>query len=67
MKFNGKFLIISSLLFYYSYKSGKVVIVLSGRFAGRKAIVVRASDEGTDAKKYGHAVGRPCYSIPLDI
>jgi large subunit ribosomal protein L27e len=34
-----------------------VVIVLSGRYAGRKAVVVRASDEGNDSKKYGHAVG----------
>ena len=27
-------------------KSGKVVIVLQGRFAGRKAIVVKAYDDG---------------------
>ena len=32
------------------------MIVLSGRFAGRKAVIVRASDEGTDSKKFGHAV-----------
>ncbi|KAH8064362.1 ribosomal protein L27 [Aureococcus anophagefferens] len=37
-------------------KSGKVVIVLQGRFAGHKAIVVKAYDEGTPDKKFAHAV-----------
>ena len=37
-------------------KSGKVVICLSGRYAGRKAIVVKANDEGNDIKKFGHAL-----------
>eukprot|EP00286_Rhodomonas_abbreviata_P011015 CAMPEP_0181326744 /NCGR_PEP_ID=MMETSP1101-20121128/21684_1 /TAXON_ID=46948 /ORGANISM="Rhodomonas abbreviata, Strain Caron Lab Isolate" /LENGTH=142 /DNA_ID=CAMNT_0023435263 /DNA_START=24 /DNA_END=452 /DNA_ORIENTATION=+ len=37
-------------------KNGKVVIVLAGRFAGRKAIVVKASEEGNDSKKFGHAL-----------
>lgn len=32
--------------------------MLQGRFAGRKAVVVRASDEGNDSKKFGHAVGK---------
>jgi ribosomal protein L14E/L6E/L27E len=40
-----------------SIKSGKVVVVLAGRFAGKKAIVVKANDEGTDDKKFGHALG----------
>jgi large subunit ribosomal protein L27e len=40
----------------YSFKNGKVVIVLSGRYAGRKAIVVKASDEGNAEKRYGHAL-----------
>ena len=39
-----------------SFKNGKVVIVLSGRYAGRKAIVVKASDEGNADKRYGHAL-----------
>jgi len=38
-------------------KSGRVVIVLAGRYAGRKAVVVKAADEGSDSKKFGHAVG----------
>lgn len=37
-------------------KSWKVVLVLSGRYAGRKAIIVRNFDDGTTEKQYGHAV-----------
>ncbi len=37
-------------------KQGKVVLVLSGRFAGRKAIIVKPSDEGTSDKPFGHAL-----------
>ncbi|CAH1395462.1 unnamed protein product [Nezara viridula] len=37
-------------------KSGKVVLVLSGRYAGRKAIVLKTCDEGTQEKAYGHAI-----------
>lgn len=32
------------------YKPGKVALVLSGRFAGRKVIVIRQSDEGTKVR-----------------
>jgi len=37
-------------------KSGKVVLVLGGRFAGRKAIIVKNYDDGTSEKPYGHAL-----------
>lgn len=37
-------------------KTGKVVLVLSGRYAGRKAIVMRNYDDGTTEKQYGHAM-----------
>merc|ERR1719231_966162 len=36
-------------------KSGRVVIVLAGRFAGQKAVVVKTSDDGNDVK-FGHAL-----------
>lgn len=39
-----------------SIKNGRVVIMLNGRYAGRKAIVVKANDEGNDLKKFGHAL-----------
>ncbi|GBN05730.1 60S ribosomal protein L27 [Araneus ventricosus] len=37
-------------------KIGKVVLVLNGRYAGRKAVVVKNNDEGTSDKPYGHAL-----------
>lgn len=37
-------------------RAGKVVLVLSGRFAGRKAIIVKPNDEGTSDKPFGHAL-----------
>ena len=37
-------------------KQGKVVLILNGRYAGRKAIVVKNNDEGTSERPYGHAV-----------
>lgn len=37
-------------------KSGKVVLVLGGRFAGRKAIIVKAYDDGSADRAYGHAL-----------
>lgn len=45
------------VLFYDSFKNGKVVIMLAGRFAGRKAVIIKATDEGTGDKRFGHAVG----------
>jgi len=32
------------------YKPGKVALVLSGRYAGRKVVVIRQSDEGTKVR-----------------
>mmetsp|Transcript_35521 Transcript_35521/g.36188 ORF Transcript_35521/g.36188 Transcript_35521/m.36188 type:complete len:143 (+) Transcript_35521:65-493(+) len=37
-------------------KPGKVVIVLAGRYAGRKGVVVKASDDASDTKRFGHAI-----------
>ena len=37
-------------------KQGKIVIVLSGRYAGRKAIIVKADDVGSSDKPFGHAL-----------
>ncbi|CAI5729742.1 unnamed protein product [Peronospora destructor] len=39
-----------------SVKNGKVVVLLNGRFAGRKAIVVKTYDEGRGDRKFGHAI-----------
>lgn len=32
------------------YKPGKVALVLQGRYAGRKVVVIRQSDEGTKVR-----------------
>ena len=37
-------------------KSGKVVVMLAGRYAGRKAIVVKCFDEGNNDRKFGHCL-----------
>merc|ERR1712141_143569 len=37
-------------------KAGKVVLVLGGRHAGKKAIIVKNYDEGSADKPYGHAL-----------
>ena len=34
----------------------KVVVVLNGRYAGHKAVVVKNFDEGTTSRPYGHAL-----------
>ncbi|MFH4984707.1 hypothetical protein AB6A40_011416 [Gnathostoma spinigerum] len=37
-------------------KSGKVVLILGGRFAGRKAVVVKTYDDGAPDRAYGHCL-----------
>merc|ERR1712133_342519 len=37
-------------------KSGKVVLVLSGRYAGRKAVIIKPNEEGTSDMPFGHAL-----------
>ncbi|KAJ3158222.1 60S ribosomal protein L27 [Irineochytrium annulatum] len=48
-------------------KNGKVVLVLSGRFAGKKAVIVKNYDEGTSQKPYPHAVVAGVERYPLKI
>ena len=37
-------------------KPGKVVILLTGRYAGRKAVIVKNVDDGTGSRPYGHCL-----------
>nr|GEU73755.1 60S ribosomal protein L27-like [Tanacetum cinerariifolium] len=37
-------------------KPNKAVVVLNGRFAGRKAVIVKQFDEGTHDHPYGHCL-----------
>ncbi|XP_004343406.1 60S ribosomal protein RL27 [Capsaspora owczarzaki ATCC 30864] len=48
-------------------KPGKVVIVLNGRYAGRKAMIVKNYDDGDETRKYGHALLAGVDRYPLKI
>lgn len=37
-------------------KPNKVVLVLAGRYAGRKGVIIKNQDEGTNDRPYGHAL-----------
>ncbi|ACO65704.1 predicted protein [Micromonas commoda] len=37
-------------------KANKVVVLLQGRYAGKKAVIVKNYDEGTSSRPYGHAL-----------
>jgi len=37
-------------------KPGKVVLVLNGRNAGRKAVIIKSQEEGSGERPYGHAL-----------
>lgn len=37
-------------------KAGKVAIITSGRYAGKKVVIVRNVDDGTKERPYGHAL-----------
>lgn len=39
-----------------SLKPGKVVVVLQGKYAGRKAVIVQNYDNGTQERPYGHCI-----------
>merc|ERR1712026_82887 len=48
-------------------KSGKVVLVLGGKYAGRKAIIVKNYDDGTQDRQYGHALVAGIDRYPLKV
>ena len=48
-------------------KSGKVVLVLNGRHAGKKAVIVKNYDDGTTDKPYGHALVAGIARYPLKV
>lgn len=48
-------------------KPGKVVIVLRGKHAGKKGVIVRNSDAGTKSRKYAHAVIAGVDKAPLRV
>jgi large subunit ribosomal protein L27e len=48
-------------------KPGKVVIILQGRHAGRKAVVVKNFDEATEDKTFSHAIVAGIYRYPRPV
>merc|ERR1711865_628186 len=48
-------------------KAGKVVLLLNGRQAGKKAVIVKSFDEGTPDRPYGHALVAGIMKYPLKV
>ncbi|KAH8087422.1 putative 60s ribosomal protein l27 [Filobasidium floriforme] len=49
------------------YKPGKVAVVLSGRQAGKKVVVIKQVDEGTKDRPYPHAIVAGIEKYPLKV
>merc|ERR1711939_1251128 len=48
-------------------KAGKVIILLNGRYAGKKAVIVKTFDDGTSDRPYGHCIVAGIGKYPLKI
>merc|ERR1712153_239511 len=48
-------------------KAGKVVLLLNGRMAGKKAVIVKTFDEGTPDRPYGHCLVAGIQKYPLKV
>ncbi|KAI3940935.1 hypothetical protein MKX01_011662 [Papaver californicum] len=48
-------------------KPNKAIIVLQGRFAGRKAVIVKQFDEGTRERPYGHCLVAGIMKYPKKV
>merc|ERR1712086_60040 len=48
-------------------KANKVVVCLQGRYAGRKAVIVKNFDEGTSSRPYGHALVTGIATYPRKV
>lgn len=53
---SGSFLVFVSAEMGKFMKPGKVVLVLAGRYSGRKAVIVKNIDDGTSDRPYSHAL-----------
>ncbi|KAL7423906.1 60S ribosomal protein L27B [Cryptotrichosporon argae] len=71
LKCTAKALLLSSLNFAdpveVIYKPGKVAVVLSGRQAGKKVVVIQQRDEGTKERPYPHAIVAGIERYPLKV
>ncbi|CAL1391235.1 unnamed protein product [Linum trigynum] len=48
-------------------KPNKAVVLLQGRYAGRKAVIVRSFDDGTRDRPYGHCLVAGIKKYPAKI
>merc|ERR1711977_86040 len=48
-------------------KEGKIVVLLQGRYAGKKAVILKTDDEGSKERSYGHCVVAGVAKAPLPI
>ena len=48
-------------------KAGRVVLVLNGRYAGKKAVIVKNHDDGDSRRQYGHALVAGIARYPLKV
>ncbi|KAI8354481.1 ribosomal L27e protein family-domain-containing protein [Mortierella sp. GBAus27b] len=48
-------------------KSGKVAVILNGRHAGKKAVIVKNIDDGSKERGYGHAIVAGVERYPLKL
>ena len=55
------------LTHFYSMKPGRVVILLAGRRAGKKAVIVKNFDEGKKGKNFAHALVAGVERAPLKV
>mmetsp|Transcript_136199 Transcript_136199/g.322727 ORF Transcript_136199/g.322727 Transcript_136199/m.322727 type:complete len:148 (-) Transcript_136199:20-463(-) len=48
-------------------KAGRVVVMLQGRYAGKKAIVVKTCDDGSKSRPFGHCLVAGIDRAPLKV
>jgi hypothetical protein len=46
---------------------GKVAVVVSGRYAGKKVVVIKQNDDGTKERPYPHAIVAGIQRYPLKV
>lgn len=59
--------LILTLFSNYRMKPGRVVILLAGRRAGKKAVIVKQFDDGKKGKTFGHALVAGVERAPLRV
>ncbi|KAL0221433.1 hypothetical protein RCL1_001287 [Eukaryota sp. TZLM3-RCL] len=60
-------MIYRSISLIVRFKTGKVVVVLSGKYAGRKAAIVKIFEHGTSKRPYPHAIVAGVDRYPLKV